>query len=1465
MSERGERVQGAEIDPTAATMIASADETWAGPPGGAKASVSVALALPTATIVASGSQGASAAGDGAGGLGARPSDAGGPQFSILRTVGRGGMGVVYAARQGSLAREVAVKMLDEDAESDEVLQSRFVSEAVVTGALDHPNIVPVHDLGRDPEGRLYMAMKLVRGTSWSDLLHPAEGGASRSLREHLDVLLRVCDAVAFAHDRHVVHRDLKPDNVMVGAYGEVLVMDWGIAVDVRPRRSRDEHPYRDEPLLAEPIESATALAGTVRYMAPEQARGARDEIDRRTDVFLLGAILYEVLTGAPPHLGETVQMVLFNAALCEIQRPSERAPQRDVPSELERIALKAMAKDRGERFDDVPSLQRALREFLAHESSLRRCDEAARFDSTLRVEGAVARGERYATYQRARDGYREALALWPANPEASSRLEQLLLSWCDEALDRGDDGLAQNQLSEADSVRASRGANVASDDDRRAALRAAVARSGSSRSRAWLVAAMTVLAFFGVIQGLREGLRRAQASREQRERESSAGEAVARVWDQLAAGQLDEAMAAARSMPSASGTLDRERRSLVRRAMTLALWRAHRWSELFDWTVSDRAADAAVDPAEFSRDALFLDPALLALRARGAGALRTSSAQWRALRTAAEQGAPTAAIEAAISALDAAGARREPDANESRALRTLSLWGITYDAALRRGDAGAADGARSRVRGWSLDATALGAARPVVAGASLARVSTTERAWVARFAGESAPRWSFVTARPHDGLVAADGTFYGPARGQLVRLAPEDGRVLGRVTLAGTAVLVAPNLARPGGLLVFVRTEDKLAPAYVRAVDAGDAAGDLPGALQDQLGPFQATSAAVVAEARSRAGVGEQTSAPEAERAALRVALAQDPSNGAIAAALLRRATDAQSNEAREWLEVVRRADGSAAMLALLADRMDEAGARDVADALLDRALDRYRAAGADADLSSARIASPAEFARRIGARHTRSDLARALVMVERGHQFSRTLEGDAEFYQRMASWAQARGDARSLARAKERLRPALRSGGAFGLAAGYLPMLDLAIVVVTFTPWLFALLVLRLFLRSWRARREDLIARGFRTEAQRWRAFVTNPVERISYSFLAYASRAERLALAALSIITVLVSSQAVARIELIGQLASAPADEGSPFVGGRSHTRALRQRAERSASAAVAWALAEGAYQRREYAQSREWLRGVSSSGALGSCVAAADAAISLREAGMGVARAKLERAARGAGPCGNEARSLLAAIELRGPSAADLVWGNGFPRAHGLDLRGAVGPERAGAMEAIAVAASMLSRGQSPTIALGRIEGRSTMSLGTLFALLTALGPIALLALPFPVRSSGARRARDRDRAGVRWAWLRAVLAPLPGTWDLIAGRVVRGALMSVSAVVSLALFAVFAYGGVLTNIASGSDWPQWFGGPAPRWHGIAGMVWVGRLGLASLVALVVANVLLAARGVRVVLARRAAAAK
>lgn len=1449
MSERDE---GAPIDPTAATMIASADETWAGPPGGAKASVSVALSLPTATII-TGADGASTTGGNTTADG-RASDAGRPLFSILRTVGRGGMGVVYAARQGALAREVAVKMLDEEAERDEVLQSRFVSEAVVTGALDHPNIVPVHDLGRDPEGRLYMAMKLVRGTSWSDLLHRPDEGARRTLREHLDVLLRVCDAVAFAHDRHVVHRDLKPDNVMVGEYGEVLVMDWGIAVDVRSRVAKDsDHPYRDDPPLAEPIDTATALAGTVRYMAPEQARGARDEIDARTDVFLLGAILYEVLTGAPPHLGETVQMVLLNAALCEIQAPSERAPEKDIPSELERITLKAMAKDSAERFQDVASMQRAVREFLSHESSLRRCDEGAKVEATLRGEGAVVRAERYATYQRARDAYREALALWPANPEASARLEQLLLGWCDEALDRGDDGLAQNQLAEADSVRASRESVGTKDDPRRAALRAAVTRNGTSRVRAWLVAAMTVLAFFAVIQGLRGALQHARESREQRASEIAAGEAVGHVWDLLASGPLDEAMASARAMPSSRGAIDQERRSLVRRAIALALWREHRWSELFDWTVGATASDPPVNSQEFDR-AAYADPTLLALRARGPRALRGSSAQWRALRTAAEQGAPTEAIGAAIAALDATAARRDAASDETRALRAISLWAITYDAALRRGDTVTAEGARPHVRPWTVEGTVFGAERPLLADGAAARVGATERAWIARFAGENTARWSFVTARPHEGIVARDGTFYGPSLGQLVRLAPEDGRLLGRVTLAGTAVLVAPDLAHPGSLVVFVRTEDRLAPAYVRTVDAQHASGDVPGAMQEQLGPFQRTSSAVVTEARVRAGVGEQTSAPEPERAALRVALEQDPNNGAIASALLQRATDATSAEAQEWRAIMRRADGPALMLALLAERADELGDRAVADALLDRALDRYRAAGADPDLSSARIASPAEFTRRIGVRYMSSDPSRALVMVERGYQFSRTLEADAEFYQRMARWARERGDGRSLERANERLGPAMRSGGSFGLPAGFLPMLDLAIVVVTFTPWLFALLVLRLFARSWRARRDDLYARGFRTELQRWRAFVTSPLERLSYTFLAYASRTERFALGVLAIVTVLVSSQAVARIELIGRLAAAPADEGSPYVGGRSNTRALRQRAEREPGAAVWWALAEGAYQRREYAQARGYLQRVSTGGASASCVSAASAAITLRESGASAARAELERASRGAGPCAVEGRSLLAAIELRGASAADVLWGNGFPRAHGLDVRGAVGQQRAGTMEAIAVAAEMLSRGESPTLAIASVEGRSTTLMGVLFAALTALGPLALLGLPFPVRSGG-RRARASERASRRWAWLRVLLAPLPGTWDLIAGRPVRGALMSVSAVASLALFAVFSYGGVLTNIASGSDWPRWFGGASPRWHGIAGMEWVGRVGLGVLVALVVVNVLLAARGARV----------
>ncbi|MCA9261828.1 MAG: protein kinase, partial [Planctomycetales bacterium] len=150
------------------------------------------------------------------------SSADAPDYELLNVIGEGGMGVVYAARQSSIARTVALKMLKGGAGTAEQ-RDKFISEAVVTGELDHPNIVPIYDLGSNDDGALFYSMKRVKGTPWCDVIQ------ERGLEENLNIFLRVCDAVAFAHVNGVIHRDLKPENVMLGDYGEVLVMDWGLA------------------------------------------------------------------------------------------------------------------------------------------------------------------------------------------------------------------------------------------------------------------------------------------------------------------------------------------------------------------------------------------------------------------------------------------------------------------------------------------------------------------------------------------------------------------------------------------------------------------------------------------------------------------------------------------------------------------------------------------------------------------------------------------------------------------------------------------------------------------------------------------------------------------------------------------------------------------------------------------------------------------------------------------------------------------------------------------------------------------------------------------------------------------------------------------------------------------------------------------------------------------------------------
>lgn len=199
-----------------------------------------------------------------------------PDYELIKLIGEGGMGVIYSARQTSIDREIAIKMIKEKYASADHVRNKFLIEASVLGDLDHPNIVPVHELGTDHANHLFFSMKKVQGVEWKEII------GEKSIHQNLDILMRVADAVAFSHSRDVIHRDLKPENIMLGEFGEVLVMDWGLAVSVNPTGK------------AENVFNA-GLGGTPPYMAPEMASG--DLVCGYTsDVYLLGAILYEIIS-----------------------------------------------------------------------------------------------------------------------------------------------------------------------------------------------------------------------------------------------------------------------------------------------------------------------------------------------------------------------------------------------------------------------------------------------------------------------------------------------------------------------------------------------------------------------------------------------------------------------------------------------------------------------------------------------------------------------------------------------------------------------------------------------------------------------------------------------------------------------------------------------------------------------------------------------------------------------------------------------------------------------------------------------------------------------------------------------------------------------------------------------------------------------------------------------------------------
>ncbi len=266
-------------------------------------------------------------------------------------IAQGAMGSIHQVYDAALRRRVALKVLHARHAGNPQHARRFANEARITGALGHPNVVPVHELMTDGAGTTGYTMKLVGGRSLTELIH------AQATRHDLELILRslasVCDALACAHSRGVVHCDLKPDNIMVGEFGEVYVMDWGCAVVTG-----------DRTLVDGPIDPEGSAVGTPSYMAPEQARGEVSRIDQRTDVFAVGAILYRVLTGRAPYRG-SLQQALAAAQGCEFRAIDDSEGQAvKPPPMLAAIATKAMSVEPARRHQSAAELAEDLRNFL---------------------------------------------------------------------------------------------------------------------------------------------------------------------------------------------------------------------------------------------------------------------------------------------------------------------------------------------------------------------------------------------------------------------------------------------------------------------------------------------------------------------------------------------------------------------------------------------------------------------------------------------------------------------------------------------------------------------------------------------------------------------------------------------------------------------------------------------------------------------------------------------------------------------------------------------------------------------------------------------------------------------------------------------------------------------------------------------------------------------------------------------
>ena len=317
------------------------------------------------------------------------------KYKIEAPIGKGGMGEVFLATDKDLRRQVAMKLLRKDAGGGRDQLLHFVAEAQATSQLEHPGIPPVHDIGNTADGRPWFTMKLVRGRTLREILHDLLLGRAEVEREYtlhnlVTILERLCETLHFAHERGVLHRDIKPDNVMLGNYGEVHLVDWGLA------KAGGGTGEIDTARVDAGLETQHgSLKGTLPYMSPEQILGQTDLLDQRSDIYALGCLLYEMLT-LHPAFDPSDRELVAKVQAASFPDVVERNTGRRVPTPLADICRKAMAKDRAERFDSASEIREALRAWLDGRAERERRHEEAEKLAARGIE-AAARYERLKT------------------------------------------------------------------------------------------------------------------------------------------------------------------------------------------------------------------------------------------------------------------------------------------------------------------------------------------------------------------------------------------------------------------------------------------------------------------------------------------------------------------------------------------------------------------------------------------------------------------------------------------------------------------------------------------------------------------------------------------------------------------------------------------------------------------------------------------------------------------------------------------------------------------------------------------------------------------------------------------------------------------------------------------------------------------------------------------------------------